>query len=130
MMTSQLTNRRSFFNDFDSLFFNLPLDTVSTTNTYAARVENDVLEVAISVIGHDPKNVNVELTEDRIFVKAHRNEADKEIGNTLVKDIDDTFRVGKDFNGLSAKAKIDNGILRITVEKKEASKPKRLSISF
>jgi len=130
MITSQLTNRRSLFNDFDSLFFNLPLDTVSTANNYVARVENEVLEVAISVIGHDPKNVSVELTEDRIFVKAPRIEADKGVGNSLVRDIDDTFRVGKDFNGLGAKAKIENGILRITVEKKEASKPKRLSISF
>lgn len=130
MITTQLTNRRSAFNDFDSLFFNFPLDTIPSATNYASRVENDVLEVAISVIGHDPKNVSVELTEDRIYVKTQPDASLTGAKKSLIRDIDDTFRVGKDFNGLSAKANIENGILRISVEKKEASKPKRLSISF
>jgi HSP20 family molecular chaperone IbpA len=139
MLTTQLTKRPSMFDEFDSLFYGFPkLDAFQNWDTsplysqtsYASRVENDTLEVVISVIGHDPKNVNVELTEDKITVKAKKNTDDKTLASTLIKDIDDTFRLGKDFNGLSAKAKIENGILKITVEKKEESKPKKLSISF
>lgn len=100
------------------------------SNRIVSTIENDKLEVAISVVGHDPKNVNVELTEDRIFVKAKLDKEDKSVTAHLISDFDEVLKLSKDFNGLSAKATIKDGILHITVDKKEESKPKKISIKF
>lgn len=106
----------------------------STSNRLSSRivskVEDGKLEIAVSVLGHDPKNVSVELTEDRIFIKSEPNKDDKSVSSVLVQNIDDVLKLSKDYNGLSAKATIKDGILSITVDKKEEAKPKKLSIKF
>jgi HSP20 family molecular chaperone IbpA len=45
----------------------------------------------------------------------------------LVSDIEERIQVGKNFDGKKAKAEIKNGILLITIERKEESKPKKLT---
>lgn len=100
------------------------------SSNVVSKVENDKLEIAVSVLGHDPKKVNVDLTEDRIFIKAEADKEDKSVTSALISGIDEILKLGKDFNGLSAKATIKDGILHIVVDKKEESKPKKLTIKF
>jgi HSP20 family protein len=118
----------SLFRDVNSIFDEIETYAVSSNVLYKA--EKDKLEIAVSVLGHDPKNVEVELTTDKIFVKAEKNKEDKSLKNSFVHNINESLKLHSDFDGLTAKAKIDNGILHITVEKKEESKPKKLSIKF
>jgi HSP20 family molecular chaperone IbpA len=118
----------SLFRDVNSIFDEIETYAVSSNVLYKA--EKDKLEIAVSVLGHDPKNVEVELTTDKIFVKAEKNKEDKSLKNSFVRNINESLKLHSDFDGLTAKAKIDNGILHITVEKKEESKPKKLSIKF
>jgi HSP20 family molecular chaperone IbpA len=120
---------------FDLLNDITTYDTTTVSDPASAgwthsRVEDNKLEFAISVIGHDPKNVEVELLEDSITVKAKKSKDSKSISNSLTKDIHEHYKLRKDFDGLSAKATIEHGILVITVEKKESSKPKKLDIKF
>jgi HSP20 family molecular chaperone IbpA len=93
-------------------------------------LKDDRLELALSVIGHDPKNVEVNLTEDQINIRATKDKENKEVGNQFVFDIDETLNLSKEYDGLSATAEIKNGVITIIVEKKEAQKPKKLSIKF
>jgi HSP20 family molecular chaperone IbpA len=118
----------SLFRDVNSIFDEIETYTVSSNVLYKA--EKDKLEIALSVLGHDPKNVEVELTTDKIFVKAEKNKEDKSLKNSFVRNINESLKLHSDFDGLTAKAKIENGILHITLEKKEESKPKKLSIKF
>jgi HSP20 family molecular chaperone IbpA len=118
----------SLFRDVNSIFDEIETYAVSSNVLYKA--EKDKLEIAVSVLGHDPKNVEVELTTDKIFVKAEKNKEDKSLKNSFVRNINESLKLHSDFDGLTAKAKIENGILHITVEKKEESKPKKLSIKF
>ena len=118
----------SLFRDVNSIFDEIETYAVSSNVLYKA--EKDKLEIAVSVLGHDPKNVEVELTTDKIFVKAEKNKEDKSLKNSFVRNINESLKLHSDFDGLTAKAKIENGILHIAVEKKEESKPKKLSIKF
>ena len=96
----------------------------------AVELKDDKLEFALSVIGHDPKNVEVNLTESQINIRATKDREDSSVANQFVYDIDETLNLSKDYDGLTAQAEIRNGIITITVEKKEAEKPKKLSIKF
>ena len=93
-------------------------------------VKEDNLEFAYSVLGHDPKNVTIDCYEDRIHIKAIKNQEDKSVVGQMIRDIDETLRLAKDFDGTKSKAEIKNGILSIKVERKESKKPKQLQIRF
>lgn len=93
-------------------------------------LKDDKLELALSVIGHDPKNVEVNLTEDKINIRATKDRENKNVANQFVFDIDETLNLSKEYDGLTAKAEIKNGVITISIEKSEAQKPKKLSIKF
>jgi HSP20 family protein len=125
--------------EFDKLlndFFNTPI--IKDTNRYmaytpskmAVEFEGDTLELAYSVIGHDPKNVDVSLTQDTIYIKAKKNVEDKSPANQFVKDVDEAINLSKEYDGTTAFAEIKNGILTISIDKKEEQKPKKINIKF
>jgi HSP20 family molecular chaperone IbpA len=115
----------------DEFTNNIPKTEVKLSPiNYKWDVVDGKLEIAFSVIGHEPKNVNVELTESKLFIKATAPKDDKSVDTALINDIDEVLKLSKEYDGLSAKAKINNGVLRITVDKKEEAKPKKLSIKF
>ncbi len=49
---------------------------------------------------------------------------------SLVQDIDFSFKLNKDYDGTKSEAKFDNGLLVITISKKEETKTKKLSINI
>lgn len=118
----------------DSMFNNEPMWKNEIVTYYPSKltveVKDDTLEFAYSVLGHDPKNVQIDCYEDRIHIKAHKDENDQSVVGKLTANIDEALKLGKDFDGTKAKAEIKNGILFITVEKKESQKPKQLQIRF
>jgi HSP20 family protein len=117
---------------FDELFneTNTTWENHSTTfvpSKFAVDVKDDLATIALSVLGHDPKNIDISCYEDKIHVKAKKEEGN-ETFNKIVADIDETIRVSKVFDGTKAKADIKNGILLITLEKREEAKPKKLTL--
>lgn len=122
------------FNDlFEKLLVSdrTPLwETHSTTfvpSKFAVQIKDDKAHIALSVLGHDPKSIDINCYEDKIEVKAKKEENESTYYQ-LVADIDETIRLGKDLDGRNAKAEIKNGILSIVVERKEESKPKKLTL--
>ena len=118
----------------DSLFVkDAPLwETYSTTyvpHKFAVDVKDDKAHIALSVLGHDPKNIEINCYEDKIEVKAKKEASETETPfEQLIANIDERITLGKDLDGRNAKAEIKNGILSIVVERKEESKPKKISI--
>ena len=117
---------------FDELFneTNTTWENHSTTfvpSKFAVDVKDDIATIALSVLGHDPKNIDISCYEDKIHVKAKKEEGN-ETFNKIVADIDETIRVSKVFDGTKAKAEIKHGILLITLEKREEAKPKKLTL--
>jgi HSP20 family protein len=116
---------------FDEYF---PIEQPKTRTTYvqnkfAVDIKDESATLALSVLGHDPKDIEINCFEDKIEIKAKKIGEDKENPfNQLVSDIEERVQVGKNFDGRKAKAEIKNGILLITIERKEESKPKKLTL--
>jgi HSP20 family molecular chaperone IbpA len=133
------------YNKLFDTFFDEPLPkwkssyttsgTASTTNfstpaKCAVELKEDKLELAFSIVGHNPKDVEVQLTADKIFIKAIKNKEDKSVIGQFTADINEEIKITDEFDGLTAKAEIKNGLLHIVVDKKEDQKPKKLEIKF
>ena len=102
--------------------------TTYVQNKFAVDIKEETASIALSVIGHDPKDIEINCFEDKIEIKAKKTQEDKENPfNQLISDIEERVTVGKNFDGRKAKAEIKNGILLITIERKEESKPKKLT---
>jgi len=125
-----------FYSEIDRIverWANSPIweQTKTTTyvpNKFAVDVKDEAATIALSVLGHDPKDIEINCFEDKIEIKAKKSTEDLENPfNQLISDIDERVQVGKNFDGRKAKAEIKNGILLITIERKEESKPKKLT---
>lgn len=115
---------------FDS-FFNNEVFTPPTVKYQNTRLSIDVTEeeavIALSVLGHSKDDITIELEEDAIFVKSVERELLK-VEKELVHPINDRIAVGDKFDGEKTSAKIINGILYLTIPKKEELKPKKVTI--
>jgi HSP20 family protein len=109
-------------------FFNEPKTTTYVPNKFAVDIKEESAAIALSVLGHNPTDIEINCFEDRIEIKAKKTQEDKENPfNQLISDIEERVQIGKNFDGRKAKAEIKNGILLISIERKEESKPKKLT---
>ena len=116
---------QSFFND--AIF----PPVTSTVKYQNSRLSIDVTDeeaiIALSVLGHSKDDITIELEEDAIFVKSKERELSK-VEKELISTINDRIAVGDKFDGEKTSAKILNGILYLTIPKKEEAKPKKVTI--
>jgi HSP20 family protein len=116
----------SFFND--AAFTSTLMPEVKYQNS---RLSIDITEeeavIALSVLGHSKDDITIELEEDAIFVKSVERELLK-VEKDLIHTINDRIAVGDKFDGEKTSAKILNGILYLTIPKKEEAKPKKVTI--
>ena len=87
-------------------------------------LEDGKQQLTLSVLGHDVKNIKLDATEDTITIKAKKEEG----SSSLVKSIDTIFSLGKDYDGTKTEAKFSNGLLILTIDKKEVRKGKTIQI--
>ena len=118
------------FNEVFDAFLTEPSKINKTIKTYS-NFEAELLEdgkqlVTVNTTGHNPKDIKVEVTEDVIIIKAKKGEST----SRFVSDIDLELSVGKDYDGTKSDAKFENGLLLITIDKKNERKAKALKISY
>ena len=105
--------------------------TTKTTNRLNSSFEAETLEdgkqkVTVNTIGHNPKDITVDVTEEEITIKSKKAEDT----SSFVKDIDLTLTVGTDYDGTKTTASFDNGLLTLLIDKKVNKKAKTLKISY
>ena len=105
--------------------------TTKTTNRLNSSFEAETLEdgkqkVTVNTIGHNPKDITVDVTEEEITIKSKKAEDT----SSFVRDIDLTLTVGSDYDGTKTTAKFDNGLLTLLIDKKINKKAKSLKISY
>ena len=83
-------------------------------------------QVTINTIGHNPKDITVDVTEEEITIKSKKGED----SSRFVQDIDLVLTVGTDYDGTKTTAKFDNGLLTLLIDKKINKKAKTLKISY
>jgi len=99
----------------------------SYLNGYNGKVlEDGKYELTLDLLGHNPKNIKLEVTETQLLIKSKKEEG----SSSLVKDISLTFTLGKDYDGTKSDAKFDNGLLIITTDKRDEAKPKKVQIKI
>ena len=119
-----LTFDRLFDEVFDSKF--QPMKVNHQQGNYSINTTKDGKQsIVISVVGHNPKDVDVDVTEDLITVKAETENVNAVVGNVNLR-----FKVGKDYDGTTTSASIENGLLTILLDKKEERKAKKVKIKF
>jgi HSP20 family protein len=110
-------------------FFDEPKTTTYVPNKFAVDIKEEAATIALSVLGHNPDDIEINCFEDKIEIKAKKTQEDIENPfNQLISNIEERIQIGKNFDGRNAKAEIKNGILLITLERKEESKPKKLTL--
>ena len=105
--------------------------TTKTTNRLNPSFEAETLEdgkqkVTVNTIGHNPKDITVDVTDEEITIKSKKGEET----SSFVRDIDLTLTVGSDYDGTKTTASFDNGLLTLLIDKKVNKKAKTLKISY
>jgi len=114
---------------FDKLFKELakePTYNYKTSQYEVEALDNGKQQVTINTLGHSPKNIQVDVTEDEITIKATKEEGT----SSLVKDVDLTLTLGTDYDGTKSEAKFENGLLTLLIDKKNERKSRTLKISY
>jgi HSP20 family molecular chaperone IbpA len=132
-MFNLLKRKKTMYTNFNEVFDALltePSRINKTIKTYS-NFEVELLEdgkqlVTVNTVGHNPKDIKVEVTEDVINIKAKKGES----SSRFVRDIDLDLSVGQDYDGTKSDAKFENGLLLITIDKKNERKAKALKISY
>jgi HSP20 family molecular chaperone IbpA len=122
-----VSNLQSLFDLFETQlpsYYSNYNTQLSEPSYIAKKLEDGKQELTLSVLGHDVKNIKLEVTDETVIIKAKK----KEGSSPLVEDIDITFSVGKDYDGTKTEAKFSNGLLVLTIDKKEERKSKSVSI--
>jgi len=117
-----------YYTNFDKVFDTLfetdsPIwknhSTTYVPSKFAVEVKDDKAFIALSVLGHEPKNVEINCYEDKIEVTAKKEtKEEKTAVDQLIGNINETITLGKDLDGRNAKAEIKNGNLSNIVERK------------
>jgi len=105
--------------------------TTKPTKRLHSQFDAEVLDdgkqqVTINTIGHNPKDITVDVTEEEITIKSKKGEDT----SRFVQDIDLVLTVGTDYDGTKTTAKFDNGLLTLLIDKKVNKKAKSLKISY
>lgn len=126
-----LKNRKNMIYTIDNLFDDVfdrgfkPLQINHQQGNYSITTEDGKQKLLINVVGHNPKDVELDVTDELITIKAETENVNAVVGNVNLR-----FKVGKDYDGTSAEASIENGLLTILLDKKEERKSKKVKIKF
>lgn len=128
------------FNSFLTSFFgdDNPLATTDRSSFFTPSVdmvekENDYT-IHVTLPGVKKSEITVDLKEDVLTISGERKQEDSNEGATWIKHeivkgaFKRTFRLPKYVNKEGIKAKMNDGILEVTVPKGEAQKPKTIKV--
>jgi HSP20 family molecular chaperone IbpA len=93
---------------------------------YTELLENGKIKLVVNIVGHNPKDVEVEANNGELKIKATKEEG----SNSFVRNVNLTFTIGREYDETSIEAVIENGLLTLTLDKKEEMKSKKIKIKF
>lgn len=114
--------------EFINEFFSTEPSFTPNHSKLAINVHDDVLGIGLLVPGHSAETLSLEYESDKIIVKSTSDATFNKIKEQLILPIEETLRIGKDWNGAKAEVTIKDGILYISIPKFEERKPKKLTI--
>lgn len=102
------------------------LDSFAHTDYKIKVLDNNKLELTFNVIGYEPKNISVETNDNKLFVKSTA----EELPTSISIPIDHEFTIHKDYDTSKVNAEIKNGVLLVTIDKKEDKLNKKIEVKY
>ena len=93
---------------------------------YTELFEDGKIKLVVNVVGHNPKDVEVEANNGELKIKATKGEG----SNSFVRNVNLTFTIGREYDETSTEAVIENVLLTLTLDKIEEMKSKKIKIKF
>ncbi|MDZ7798112.1 MAG: Hsp20/alpha crystallin family protein [Patescibacteria group bacterium] len=129
-----LIKYRPFWPDFDEDFFKLPSEMGNFTPAVDVYEEKDNVIVESPLAGIDPEKVDIEI-EDNVLKISGQQEKETEVEEKdyYRKEVRSgsfyrSVPLPKAVDGPKAEAEFKDGMLKITVPKREEAKPKKIKV--
>ena len=141
-------NRDEFLTPFDKVFDHLMEQTFPTfkedvgvsfnkgaypkVNVYEY---DDKIGIVAEIPGLDKKNVTVDVEEDVLIISGDKHGFDSDGGKCITRELKQSaftrsFNLGEYLDGKNVSAKFKDGMLSISIPKKEPEQPKKHSIKI
>ena len=141
-------NRDEFLTPFDAIFDQLVNKTFPTfkedvgvsfnkgaypkVNVYEY---DDKIGIVAEIPGLDKKNVTVEVEEDVLIISGDKHGFDSDGGKCITRELKQSaftrsFNLGEYLDGSNVSAKFKDGMLSISIPKKEPEQPKKHSVKI
>ena len=141
-------NRDEFLTPFDAIFDQLVNKTFPTfkedvgvsfnkgaypkVNVYEY---DDKIGIVAEIPGLDKKNVTVEVEEDVLIISGDKHGFDSDGGKCITRELKQSaftrsFNLGEYLDGKNVSAKFKDGMLSISIPKKEPEQPKKHSVKI
>ena len=141
-------NRDEFLPPFDKVFDHLMEQTFPTfkedvgvsfnkgaypkVNVYEY---DDKIGIVAEIPGLDKKNVTVEVEEDVLIISGDKHGFDTDGGKCITRELKQSaftrsFNLGEYLDGKNVSAKFKDGMLSISIPKKEPEQPKKHSVKI
>ena len=141
-------NRDEFLTPFDKIFDELMTKTfpafheetgVSFNKGAYPKVNvyehDDKISIVAEIPGLDKKNVTVEVEEDVLIISGDKHGFDSDGGKCITRELKQSaftrsFNLGEYLDGKNVSAKFKDGMLSISIPKKEPEQPKKHSVKI
>ena len=144
----QHLNRDEFLTPFDKIFDQLMAQQFPTfqeevgvsfnqgaypkVNVYEY---DDKIGIVAEIPGLDKKNVSVEVEEDVLIISGDKHGFDSDGGKCITRELKQSaftrsFNLGEYLDGTNVSAKFKDGMLSISIPKKEPEQPKKHSVKI
>ena len=141
-------NRDEFLTPFDKVFDHLMEQTFPTfkedvgvsfnkgaypkVNVYEY---DDKISIVAEIPGLDKKNVTVDVEEDVLIISGDKHGFDSDGGKCITRELKQSaftrsFNLGEYLDGTKVSAKFKDGMLSISIPKKEPEQPKKHSVKI
>lgn len=94
----------------------------------------DAVQVKVDLPGHDPESIKVKLDGDTLTIQSERKQEEKHEGKGYRRiersygSYARSFVLGRGLDASATQARYENGVLTVTVPKKEEAKPKSIEV--
>jgi HSP20 family protein len=141
-------NRDEFLTPFDTIFDQLMLKQfpnfqeevgVSFNKGAYPKVNvyeyDDKISIVAEIPGLDKKNVSVEVEEDVLIISGDKHGFDSDGGKCITRELKQSafkrsFNLGEYLDGTNVSAEFKDGMLSISIPKKEPEQPKKHSVKI
>ena len=96
---------------------------------------DDKISIVAEIPGLDKKNVSVEVEEDVLIISGDKHGFDSDGGKCITRELKQSaftrsFNLGEYLDGTKVSAKFKDGMLSISIPKKEPEQPKKHSVKI